>query len=212
MKKIAVFIYPYFSIQEISCLSSALVLNYNQKIEVFASNTTQAIVSEEGFTFYADKSFDMFIANDYSCVILPGIYNPLPALFDDNLISSLRTLQGKDILIAAISSAPLLLAKANLLAETLFTAGIWDEIITYFSFIPDHNFCRKPVVVDKKIVTAIGFAFREFAIEVIKCLELDTCENGLFNGITKEYSEKELTYQMGKDNFKEFLAEYNRYL
>ena len=121
-------------------------------------------------------------------------------------------MRNKDIVIAAISSAPLLLAKANLLTETSFTAGIWDEITTYFSFIPDHNICRKPVVVDKKTVTAIGFAFREFAIEVIKALELDTCENGLFNGVTKEYDKNELTYQMGEDNFKEFLAEYNSYL
>ena len=50
-----------------------------------------------------------------------------PALQDEKLISFLRDLGEQDILIAAISSAPLLLAKAGLLKDTKYTGGIWQN-------------------------------------------------------------------------------------
>lgn len=60
--------------------------------------------------------------DDYNCVILPGIINPLPALYDNKLINFLAELKNRDILIAAISSYPILLAKAGILDEVKFIA------------------------------------------------------------------------------------------
>lgn len=210
MKKIAVVIYPHFSMQEISCLTAALTVWFEREIDVFAA-TKGIIKSEDNFQCVANKALDEFAAGDYEGIILPGILNPLPALFDEKLIAFLRRLKGEDILIAAISSAPMLLAKAGLLDGARFTSGIWEEIAVNLDFIPNENILRKPLVKDKNIITAIGFAFREFAAEVIRALGIDECKNGLFNGVNRALSEEELTYYMGDESFNDFIREYNEY-
>ena len=76
------------------------------------------VVSEDGLPCQPTKTLDQICIEEYSCVILPGMVNIGPALQDEKLISFLRDLGEQDILIAAISSAPLLLAKAGLLKDT----------------------------------------------------------------------------------------------
>ncbi len=208
-KKIAVMIYPYFSLQEISCLTSCLTLWDEREISVFASSK-DIMLSEDGFQVIADKTFDEFNCGDYACLILPGIINPIPALFDEGNIEFLRSLAGKDILIASISSSPLLLARAGLLEDCKFTCGLFDEMIQYCDFIPRYNVLHKPVVRDKNIITALGFAFREFAVEAMRALGID-CDDNILQGVTREYSEDELTFKMGEENFKQFVSEYDKY-
>lgn len=211
MKKIAVLIYPYFSMQEISCLTDAMAVWFDRSIDVFASSG-EIMRSEDGFQCVANKTLEEFDAGEYECLILPGIMNPLPALFDERLISFLRGLKGKELLIAGISSAPMLLAKAGLLDTVKFTSGIWEEIAVFLDFIPERNIVRRPVVRDGRIITAIGFAFREFAVEVIRALGIDECRNGLFNGVSRTYEEAELIHYMGEENFGEFQKEYAEYV
>lgn len=210
MKKIAVMIYPYFSMQEISCLTDGLKVFFDIDIDVFASSK-ELIPSEDNFQVVANKTFSEFDPEEYSCLILPGIYNPLPALFDARNIAFLERLRGSDILIAAISSAPMLLAKAGLLEDIRFTCGVFEEICRELAFMPYDNIVFQPVVRDGNVITAMGFAFREFAEETIRALGIDECKNGLFNGVTREYTEAELTVQMGEEHFREFMKEYRHY-
>lgn len=209
-KKSAVMIYPYFSLQEITCLTSCLKIWYDREIDIFASSK-EIVRSEEGFQVIADKTFDEFDANDYNCIILPGIINPLPALFDEENIKFLSKLAGVDIVIASISSSPLLLAKAGLLKNRKFTCGVFDEVIQYCDFIPAYNVVHVPILKDQNVITAIGFAFREFAVEVLHAIGIE-CNDNILDSVTREYSEEELTFKMGEENFKEFLDEYNNYL
>lgn len=207
MRKIAVMIYPYFSMQEISFLTDGLKVYFDIDIEVFAASK-EIICSEDNFQIIAHKTFDEFKVEEYDCVILPGILNPLPALFDERNIDFLKGLKDKDILIASISSSPMLLAKAGLLENVHFTSGIWDEISQHLDFIPYHNMVHQPLVKDRNIITAMGLAFKEFAEMVIRTLGIDACEEGIFNGVTREYKDEELIFKMGEENFRKFMAEY----
>ncbi len=191
-------------------MTAALKIYFEIELDVYAS-TKEIILSEEGFQCLANKELSEFKAEDYFCLILPGILMPMPALFDQRNIDFLRSLKDKELLIAAISSAPMLLAKAGLLEDVKFTSGIWDEIARGLDFIPYKNICHKPLVKDKNIITAIGFAFREFAEEVIRTAGISECEKGLFRGVVKEYTEEELTYRMGEENFALFMREYQKY-
>lgn len=211
MKKIAVLIYPHFSLQEITCLTSALTVWFERSIDVYASSK-DIITSEDGFQCIAAKTTEEWNPDDYECLVLPGILNPLPALFDEKLIAFLRGLAGKELLIASISSSPLLLAKAGLLKDVRFTSGVWEEILQHLDFVPKANIVHRPLMKDGNIITAHGLAFREFAEEVIKALGLDDCEDRLFKGMYRDFTEEELTFSMGEDNFKEFLDEYNGYM
>ena len=199
MKKVLCIIYPNFSLYEITALTSTLVLSFGVTIDYVASDHSM-VVSEDGLPCQPTKTLDQIRIEEYSCVILPGMVNIGPALQNEKLISFLRALGEQDILIAAISSAPLLLAKAGLLYDTKFTGGIWQNFFEYFEFLPRENFQPKVVVQDKQIITAIGFAHQEFARKVILSLGLAENTDNYFKE-RNDYSEEDLIFTLSDQEF-----------
>jgi len=100
---------------------------------------------------------------------------------------------------------------AGLLENTKFTSGVFDEVLQELDFIPKANIRHVPVLQDGNIITAIGFAFREFAVLTMQALGID-CGEDILNGVTRKYTQEELTFFMGEDHFKEFMGEYSSYL
>ncbi|MDB6208683.1 DJ-1/PfpI family protein [Streptococcus oralis] len=199
MKKVLCIIYPNFSLYEITALTSTLALFFDVTIDYAASDHSM-IVSEDGLPCQPTKTLDQIRIEEYSCVILPGMVNIGQALQDEKLISFLRDLGEQDILIAAISSAPLLLAKAGLLKDTKFTGGIWQNFFDYFEFLPRENFQPKLVLQDKQIITAIGFAHQEFARKVILSLGLAENTDNYFKE-QNEYAEEDLIFTLSGQDF-----------
>ena len=201
MKKVLCIIYPNFSLYEITALTSTLALSFDITIDYVASDYS-IVVSEDGLPCQPTKTLDQIRIEEYSCVILPGMVNIGPALQDEKLISFLRGLGAQNILIAAISSAPLLLAKAGLLEDTKFTGGIWQNFFDYFEFLPRENFQPKVLVQDKQIITAIGFAHQEFARRVILSLGLAANTDNYFKE-QNEYPEENLIFTLSNEEFDE---------
>ena len=201
MKKVLCLIYPNFSLYEITALTSTLALSFDITID-YASSDDSIVISEDGLPCQPTKTLDQICIEEYSCVILPGMVNIGPALQGEKLISFLRDLGERDVLIAAISSAPLLLAKAGLLNDTKFTGGIWQNFFDYFEFLPRENFKAKAVLQDKNIITAIGFAHQEFARKVILGLGLAENTDNYFKE-QNEYSEEDLIFTLSDKEFDE---------
>ena len=199
MKKVLCIIYPNFSLYEITTLTSTLALSFGVTIDYVASEHS-IVISEDGLPCQPTKTLDQIRIEEYSCVILPGMVNIGPALQDEKLISFLRELGEQDVLIAAVSSAPLLLAKAGLLKDTKFTGGIWQNFFDYFEFLPRENFQPKVLVQDKQIITAIGFAHQEFARKVILGLGLAENTDNYFKE-KNEYSEEDLIFTLSDEEF-----------
>ena len=201
MKKVLCVLYPNFSLYEIATLTSTLALSFDITIDYVASDYS-IVISEDGLPCQPTKTLDQICIEEYSCIILPGMVNIGPALQDEKLISFLRSLNEQDILIAAISSAPLLLAKAGLLNDTKFTGGIWQNFFDYFEFLPRENFQPKLVVQDENIITAIGFSHQEFARKVILGLGLAENTDNYFKE-QNEYSEEDLIFTLSDKEFDE---------
>ena len=201
MKKALCIIYPNFSLYEVVCLTSTLALSFGIEIDYVGSDRG-IITSEDGLACQPTRTLDEVVIEDYSCVILPGMINIAPALHDEKLISFLRSLNQQEILIAAISSAPILLAKAGLLKDTKFTGGIWQNFFDYFEFLPRENFKAKAVLQDKNIITAVGFAHQEFARKVILGLGLAENTDNYFKE-QNEYSEEDLVFTLSDKEFDE---------
>ena len=199
MKKVLCIIYPNFSLYEITALTSTLALSFDITID-YVSSDDSIVISEDGLPCQPTKTLDQVRIEEYSCVILPGMVNIGPALKDEKLISFLRNLGEQDILIAAISSAPLLLAKAGLLKDTKFTGGIWQNFFDYFEFLPRENFQPKLVVQDKQIITAIGFAHQEFARKVILSIGLAENTDNYFKE-KNECAEEDLIFTLSDEEF-----------
>ena len=199
MKKVLCIIYPNFSLYEITTLTSTLALSFDVTIDYVASEHS-IVISEDGLPCQPTKTLDQIRIEEYSCVILPGMVNIGPALQDEKLISFLRELGEQDVLIAAISSASLLLAKAGLLKDAKFTGGIWQNFFDYFEFLPRENFQPKVLVQDRNIITAIGFAHQEFARKVILSLGLAENTDNYFKE-KNEYSEEDLLFTLSDEEF-----------
>ena len=201
MKKALCIIYPNFSLYEVVGLTSTLALSFDVEVD-YAGADRNVITSEDGLACQPTRTLDEVVIEDYSCVILPGMINIAPALHDEKLISFLRSLNQQEILIAAISSAPILLAKAGLLKDTKFTGGIWQNFFDYFEFLPRENFKAKAVLQDKNIITAVGFAHQEFARKVLLSLGLVGNADNYFKE-RNQYSEEELIFNLSEEEFAE---------
>ncbi|MBZ2116409.1 DJ-1/PfpI family protein [Streptococcus gordonii] len=201
MKKALCIIYPNFSIYEVVGLTSTLALSFGIEIDYVGSDRN-VIRSEDGLACQPTRTLDEVVIEGYSCVILPGMINIAPALHDEKLISFLRSLNQQEILIAAISSAPILLAKAGSLKDTKFTGGIWQNFFDYFEFLPRENFKAKAVLQDKNIITAVGFAHQAFARKVLLSLGLVGNADNYFKE-RNQYSEEELIFNLSEEEFAE---------
>lgn len=201
MKKVLCLIYPNFSLYEVVGLTSTLALSFGVEI-AYAGSDRNVITSEDGLACQPTRTLDEVVIEGYSCVILPGMTNIAPALHDEKLTSFLRSLNKQDILIAAISSAPILLAKAGLLKDTKFTGGIWQNFFDYFEFLSRKNFKAQVVLQDKNTITAVGFAHQAFARKVLLSLGLVDNADNYFKE-RNQYSEEDLIFTLSDEEFDE---------
>jgi putative intracellular protease/amidase len=209
-KKYAVMLYPNFSLQEITCLTSCLSLWFGESIDMLASEMKH-YESEEGFRILPTKTVDTVQPSDYACVILPGTVNLFPAVYDDKLIDFLRKGKNSDTLFAAISSSPILLSKAGILDGKDFTAGYFMQVADVFPFIDKSHFVHKPIIESGNVITGIGMFFREFAERVLLTLGYDIGSD-FMNTAGHEYTESDLTFYWADEQYKEFLDELEEFL
>lgn len=209
MKKYAVLIYPNFSLQEITCLTSCLTVWFGEKIDIIASEK-KPCASEDGFSVMPDKTVDEAEVGDYDCLILPGTIFPLQPLYDERLIDFLRGGRNANTLIAAISSSPILLSKAGLLEGKDFTSGYFMQMAETFSFVEKEHFVHKPVVEDGNVITGIGMFYREFAERVLNRLGYDVGDH-FMDTSGQEFTEEELTFYWSDEDYKEFLEELKEF-
>ena len=182
---------------------------FGEAIDFIASEDKE-YRSEEGLRVLPTKTCADAKIKDYDCVILPGTVDPLPALFDEELIAFLRSGADTDTVFAAISSSPILLSKAGILNGKKFTSGYFMQMADTFRFVEKENFIHKGIVEDGNVITGIGMFFREFAEAVLKRLGYDVGLN-FMRDTPDEYSEDELTFYWSEDEYREFLEELKAY-
>lgn len=206
--KIAVLLYPACSLQEITTLTSTLCLSFGQSLDYLASEK-KVYTSEEGLQVIPDFTFAEVQNVKYDCIILPGTLEPFVSLYDSRLISFLERVDTKRTIVAAISSSPMFLGKAGLLRSRYYTGGLYMELVEYFSFLEKENFLHQPVVKDKNVIIAIGFAYVEFSQTVLDALGLEVPSDFFLR--KNSYTPEELTYHLETTDYQEILQEILRY-
>lgn len=206
--KIAVLLYPACSLQEITTLTSTLCLSFGQSLDYLASEK-KVYTSEEGLQVIPDFTFAEVQNVKYDCIILPGTLEPFVSLYNSRLISFLERVDTKRTIVAAISSSPMFLGKAGLLRSRYYTGGLYMELVEYFSFLEKENMLHQPVVKDKNVITAIGFAYVEFSQTVLNALGLEVPSDFFLR--KNSYTPEELTYHLETADYQEILQEILRY-
>lgn len=211
MKKAAIMLYPLFSMQEISC-TTELFKFYDKEIVTFSAGR-EPVKSEDGFTILPDKAFEEFRREDFDCLVLPGIWEPLPVMLDERNIRFLEQFRGdRSLVIAAISSSPLLLGKAGLLDGRRFTHGVFEEFMDAFPVMPREGIVRTFMVEDGNLITAYGGAFREFAAAVAHRVGID-CPDTIFSDMTgKAYTEEDFIFHLPPEDMAEARAYWDECL
>ena len=196
MKQALVMLYPDFCYFEVAALTEILAFKEDEWIVTTVGTDRQNYLGEDGLQVLAEKSFSQVDLLAVDLLILPGIDNYHVPLADSRNVAFLRQLNATSRpIIAAMSSSPVLLAKAGLLDQTQFTGGLFEETYTKNPFIPKQNLVRQPVVVDNGIITSSFQFFREFAIAAARACGIQVGDTAFSPARTdRPYPPPELTY------------------
>lgn len=183
MKKTAVLLYPQFCNFEISVALEMLCVA-KKPVTVFAK-TKKPIRSEEGLSVVCDLTIDKLNINEYDSLLLPGSMDLRPAMTDKETLNFISRFDDKDMIIGAISSAPLLLLKNGMLKGKRYMAGVEKEWLLEEGFtMEDMNgmtdvpmLFKNPIpegfIKDGNIITSVAWYFREWAMEFGRMTGID---------------------------------------
>ncbi len=204
MKNVALLIYPDFSLQEIGDVMFLFRWGLNCKTTTF-STSKEIVYSEEGIGIVPEKTVDEFRKEDYHCLILSGCSNFGKTLENEKLFQFLHSFKNdNDFIIAAICSSPFFLAIAGLLDNKKFVNSLFQEENECLSIIDQTNFTYQPVVIDGNIITAVGEAFRDFAITVARACGL-SCSDKALQGFPTQYKKEDFLHPLPKEELEEFM-------
>ncbi|MBA2796808.1 DJ-1/PfpI family protein [Streptococcus porcinus] len=198
--KIALLIYPEFSLYEITPLTAKLTLQYQEQIDIIASQKS-IYKSEDGFQVIPHFSLNEIDLSSYDLILLTGSMAPFSAVSDVVLIDALSRVSLNKTIIASISSSPLILAKAGLLDGYDYTGGIYRNYFDTFSWLNESHYQPRVCKIDRNLITAIGSseAVSLFTETVLAKLNL-----------TKRYPEipsKDISFTLKSDDYQQMLTD-----
>lgn len=168
MEKIYVFIYDGMADYQISFVSHLLSEEVGKEL-ITISYDNNLVKGQSGIMYKSNKTVKEVVNEDAAGLIIPGGYN---LEVRNELIDLIISINNKNKLLAAICSAPRLLAKSGILDKVRYTTSAlpWtDTLKEKFrenNPFPIHNYVCERVVRDNNVITAQGVAFVDFAIEI----------------------------------------------
>ncbi len=209
-KRIALLVYPEFSLQEAANLMYLFRWDFDTVTDVIYTDR-EPVTSEEGISVNPQKTCDEFRTEDYDCLILPGCSDWGLAIRNTKLCAFLRTFENnKEFPIGAICAGPLFLAQAGLMKNKKYTDSLFVEIREHFTFIEAENFVAAPVVEDGNIITAVGGAFNDFAVHMARKLGY-SCSDRILSGYAENYEEQDYYAHLPEDALTEFQTEFQEF-
>ena len=198
MKKIALLVYPEFSLQEVMNLSRLFRWDFDVCTEVISTNR-EPIKSEEGIMVLPQRTVDEFTTEDYICLVLPGCSDFTEVFRDQKINEFLKSFQGNSSFpLGAICGGPILLARAGLLKDKKFTASLYMDYFDFCPFLEKDNYIAAPAVVSDNIVTAGGNNFNGFAVTMAHLLGFE-CPDRIFSGYMDSWVPEDYVYYLPKE-------------
>lgn len=180
--KTAVLLFDHFSNYEISVALSVLYQS-GRKYDVFCLN--EEARSEEGLLVRRTNTLDELCIEEYDSLLMPGCMDLRDIIDDEQIRCFLKKFNSPEMIIASISSSPLLLLKAGLLENKKYIAGVMKEELIEEGFTMEQMSNMRDITelknsdgtidtlsIDGSILTAIGCDFIKFGIEFGKMLNL----------------------------------------
>lgn len=171
MKSTGVLLYPLFSEYELTVALSILKQG-NHPITTIGI-TSGPIKGESDLICIPDRTIYNTDISTLDSILFPGCMDITTLYGNNDIIEFIRKCtSSKDLVVAAISSSPYLLAKAGVLKNRKFTIGMEYEQRKVTGIFDEENYCSELVVQDRNILTARGSGFIQFGIKLGELLEL----------------------------------------
>lgn len=172
MKTTGVLLYPLFSEYELTVALSVLKQG-NHSITTIGI-TDGPIKGESDLICLPDQTIYNTDPAQLDSLLFPGCMDISTLYGNDDVIKFIRKCANKpELVIAAISSSPYLLAKAGLLKGQKYTIGMEPEERERTGLFEEENYSHDLVVQDGNLLTARGRGFIEFGVRLGRMLELD---------------------------------------
>lgn len=184
MKKTAVLLYETCCLFELTVALE--MLKMADKPVVYFSRDLKPIRTEEKMLIIADKELEDLVIDDFDSLLITGGSDARDMIEDKHVHEFVRYFAEKDMVIGAISIAPLLLLKLGYLngksfmigcnKEDLYEEGVTDKDMT--NMVGWREACNNEVpekyIKYKKIITSVAFGFRQWAIAIGEELGIET--------------------------------------
>ncbi len=172
IKTTGVILFPLFSEYELTVALSILKQG-NHPITTIGI-TSEPIIGESDLNCISDRTIYDVDIETLDSILIPGCMD-ITTLYDNkDLIDFIRRCaDNKDLIIAAISSSPYLLARAGVFENRKYTIGMYEADRKQTGLFKEENYCNDLVVQDGNILTARGRGFIEFGIRLGRLLKLD---------------------------------------
>lgn len=211
-KKIALLVYPEFSLQEIANTCALFRWHFDSPTVVF-STSKEPVKSEEGIGVMPEKTLEEFSVEDYDCLILPGVSDIRESLNNKEMINFLSGLkEHSDFLIGAICGGPIFLSMAGLLDDKKFTNQLYVEMNERLPFIKHENIEYKPIVVDGNIVTAVADAYADFPIVLARKLGYEVSDEAYKAKVDYDAPEEDYKFYLDEEEIKVFEEVFAEFL
>lgn len=183
MKKVAVLIYDKFCNFEFSVALEMLAMA-KKPITVFAK-TLHPVRSEEGLLVIAEKTIDALDIHEYDSLLLTGSADLREAAEDAHVLAFIKNFDRSDIIIGAISIAPILLMKLKMLNGKRFMIGVNREDLAEEGFtlkdmelmVDWNESLKNPIpegyIQDGNILTSVSYGYAQWAIAFGRALGLE---------------------------------------
>lgn len=192
MNKILVFIFDGMTDYEITFITHLLNTSGNKEILTVAYDK-KSVKGRSGFEIFPSEKLSEVNIEEVEGLIIPGGWY---GDFREELYDLISVLNKEGKLLAGICGAgTVALAKSGVLHGVKYTtpSNPWTKdyegIFGRENPFPRENYCDLRVVRDKNIITAVGPAFVNFAVEICDWFNLFESRNEKENFI-KEFSAK----------------------
>lgn len=190
-QKILLFIFDNMTDYEITFIAHLLKADAGKEV-ITISYEDRLVKGTSGLVYKPDKLVKDVLNDEVEGLIICGGWF---GEVREELIELIRKLNSQNKLLAGICGAgTFFLATAGILNKVSYTTPItsWTEkhmeIFGEADPFPRDNYIEKRVVADKNIITALGTAFLDFAVEICNWLQLFESEEDK-NRFIKLYKE-----------------------
>ncbi len=172
MRKILSYIYKDMADFEVTLALNLLGFSGEFEIILIAENK-EVVKGKGGISYMPDKTVkEALELNDVDALIIPGGSNDEQS---NELTELINKLDSQNKLLAAICRGPSYLARAGVLKTAKYTTTYSIDVVKKLE-VEDpfnrENFVKENVVRDGHIITALGNAFVDFAMEILNFFDM----------------------------------------